>query len=553
MLIPLFRAIKIANTVARYRLYALLPADSTTRRLLATLSCLMPGRWYGSTADDPSRLRQALEALGPIYIKLGQMLSTRPDLLSEPLVQELTLLQDQVPGFDPDIAIATIEQELHRPIDQLFARFDREPLASASVAQVHTAQLPDESEVIVKIIRPGIANTVRSDIALMKLIARLLERWVPLLRRFHPLAVIEDYERTILDELSLVQEANNTQKLGRNFDCSPLLYVPEVKWPLVTPNVMVAERIYGVPITDLDTLKAAGVDMEKLARRGVEIFFTQVFRDNFFHADMHPGNIYVSTAQPDSPQYIALDCAIIGSLTKADQLLLARQLMALLQKNYEQLAQLLAHSGWVPEDVRIHEFALALQTVCDPIFDKPLDEIEFGPILVNLFRTARQFDIEALPQFVLLEKTLLHIEGLGRQIYPALDIWEIGRPLLENWLREQIGPEAILTELKRSLPLWIEQLPTLPQLAYDTLHQLKQNNQVQANHRKIQSYREQRQRQQQQRQQRQRWCGLALIAAAALSASPAPILAQLTEIPLTSWALAAGGLYLVNPFNRTTT
>lgn len=539
------RLFQVANTLARYRLDQLLP--STPKGLQLLLLCL-PGRWTRTRhQSDPERLRKALESLGPIYIKLGQMLSTRPDLLSVSLAEELAQLQDNVPGFPVEQAIQIIETDFQKPMDQLFSHFDHKPLAAASVAQVHTAILLDGTKVVVKIIRPDIKAIVERDISLMKLIARFLEQKIPYFRKFHLLTVVNDYERIILNELSLIQEANNTQQLRRNFHCSPLLYVPIIQWPLVSERVMVAERIYGVPISDRQALEAAGVDMEKLARRGVEIFFTQVFRDNFFHADMHPGNIYVSIHQPNSPQYIALDCAIIGTLSKHDQLLLARQLMALLQKDFEKLAELLASSGWVPVDVNIQEFAFALRATCEPIFDKPLNEIEFGPILVNLFRTARQFEIEALPQYVLLEKTVLHIEGLGRQIYPELDIWEIGQPLLENWLRDQLGPEAILTEIKRNIPLWIEQLPTLPQLAYDTLTYLKHNTQADIAMKRAQTQQVQTAKGKTIARRRQRIAGIILIGSAIAAISPEATLSQLALIPPISWVLMIAGIICLWP------
>lgn len=548
MLTPLFRLLFILNTIARYRLDSLIPAENRLLPLLKAALFLFPGRWRTVNCTEAERLKYALQALGPIHIKMGQMLSTRADLLPNEYLQALATLQDQVPGFDSKIALTIVEKELKQPISELFSKFDHQPLASASVAQVHTAELHTGEQVVVKIIRPHIEKVIRQDISLLKWIARRLEAWSPLIAKFHLQDVISEYEQTILDELDLVHEANNTTQLGRNFDCSPLLYVPKIYWPLVTKQVMVMERIYGVPLTNIAALEAAGVDMKKLAERGVEIFFTQLFRDNFFHADMHPGNIYVSTKNPSSPQYIALDCAIIGSLSKTDQLLLAKQLMAFMQKDYEQLAHLMAESGWVPDDIAFHEFSLALQHVCEPIFDKPLDEIEFGPILVTLFRTARQFEIQALPQFVLLEKTLLHIEGLGRQIYPKLDIWAISRPMLTEWLHQQIGPEALLQDLKRALPTWIGQLPEMPQLAYDALKQIKHNNKLQTMQAKeLQVIRSELQKNQR-RTAQQRYLGCLLIGLAALvSLSPSTANA-LQDIPLLSWGLLMGGIILFNPF-----
>ncbi|HET8704940.1 MAG TPA: AarF/UbiB family protein, partial [Pseudomonadales bacterium] len=371
---------------------------------------------------------------------------------------------------------------LKKPISELFAEFDPQPLASASIAQVHTAKLHSGEEVVVKILRPNIEKQVARDMALLKSLARWLERLVPPARRFFPTEVVKDYESTITAELDLGREASNMLQFSRNFKYSPLLYVPKVYPDYTRTRVLVMERIYGVPVTDLKSIEAAGISREVLARRGIEIFFTQVFRDNFFHADMHPGNIFVSLENPDNPQYIALDCAIVGSMDRAEQVLLARQLMAFIQQDYEQLAQLMGEAGWVSKNIRVHEFANALRAVMEPVFEKPLDQIDFGPILIRLFRTARQYDLHALPQFVLLEKTLLHVEGLGRQLYPQLDIWTIGRPMLESWLKEQLGPQAFWRELKRNLPAWLEQMTQLPNLTHRVLNQARTSGDFQRAH-----------------------------------------------------------------------
>ncbi len=473
-----FRVFKILSVFAQYRLDDCLPATSAGKKWLSALLYCFPARWRSATTAPHTRLRLTCEALGPVFIKMGQMLSTRQDLLADDWAADLALLQDRVPPFPSEQAVKIIEREFNKPLNEIFYEFDRQPLASASVAQVHSAKLSPTEEVVVKVIRPDILPVIQCDLALIATGIRWLESWIPELRRLHLGRVVDDYKTTLLAELDLTHEASNTQQMRRNFTDSPLLYVPHVYDQWLTPQVMVIERIYGVPVSQVETLKHHGISLQQLAERGLEIFFTQVFHDNFFHADMHPGNVYVSVKDPQNPQYIALDCAIIGSLSKTEQLLLAKQLLALMQQDYELLAELLMQAGWVPTHIRPHEFALALRSVCQPLLDKPLDQIEFGPILARLFKTARAFEVQALPQFVLLEKTLLHVEGLGRQLYPQLDIWRIGRPLLERWIKAQIGPEALIKTLKRQLPFWLEQLPQIPQLAYDALQQVKTQRQL---------------------------------------------------------------------------
>ena len=469
----LSRLLTILHVFARYRLDELLPDHPATLPIRWCLR-LWPSAWGRSTETPPwARLRLALEELGPVFIKFGQLLSTRRDLLPDEAIDDLCKLQDQVPAFSEDHAISIIEAELKTPIDRAFAQFERQPLASASVAQVHTATLLSGENVVVKVVRPGIEKVVARDVALMKTMANLLVALIPKTSRFHPQQVVSDYEHVIMGELDLGHEAANAAQFRRNFEDSPLLYVPQIYWDYSTPKVLTMERIYGVPVSDTEAIQAAGIDLETLSEIGVEIFFTQVFRDNFFHADMHPGNVFVSLENPEQPRYISLDHAIAGSLSREERALLARQLMALLDKDYEQMALLLIEAGWVPAHTRVTEFTHALRTVLEPVLDKPLQNIEFGPILVRLFNTARRFEMQALPQFVLLEKTLIHIEGLGRQLYPELDIWTVGRPLLEQWIRDQIGPTSVMQTIKRSGPALAEQLPQLPKMAFEALQEMR--------------------------------------------------------------------------------
>ncbi|OUS28311.1 hypothetical protein A9Q99_12350 [Gammaproteobacteria bacterium 45_16_T64] len=468
------RLFAILHIFAKYRLDELLPAHAAALPVRILLR-LIPSSWFASTKEDPwVRLRLALEELGPVYIKFGQLLSTRKDLLDEKAIEELSKLQDNVPPFDEQASLSIIEKELKASVTTLFAEFNITPMASASIAQVHAAKLHSGQEVVVKVVRPNIERTVKLDVSLMQAGAARIERAMPDLQRFHLLQIVKDYEHIILGELDMMREAANTNQFRRNFADSPLLYVPEVHWDYCSSNVMVMERVYGVPISDVEAIKAAGINLETMAEIGVEIFFTQVFRDNFFHADMHPGNVMVSLKNPEQPQYISIDNAIVGSLNRDERYLLARQLMALLDKDYEQIALLLVDAGWVPKTIRVKELENALRGILEPILERPLSDIEFGPILISLFQTARRFEMQALPQFLLLEKTLIHVEGLGQQLYPELDIWTVGRPLLENWIRDQMGPDAILTAIKRNTPALLEQLPQLPKMAWEALDEIRQ-------------------------------------------------------------------------------
>ncbi|WP_122861450.1 ubiquinone biosynthesis regulatory protein kinase UbiB, partial [Pseudomonas viridiflava] len=410
----------------------------------------------------------ALQDLGPIFIKFGQLLSTRRDLLPEDIADELMLLQDRVPPFDQNLAIKLIEEQLGAKICDVFSRFDETPLASASVAQVHAARLKTGEEVVVKVVRPGLKPIIGQDLAWLFILARTAERVSADARLLHPVQVVMDYEKTIYDELDLLREAANSSQLRRNFEGSELLYVPQVYWDWCRPKVLVMERIYGVQVTDLATLADQRTDMKLLAERGVEIFFTQIFRDSFFHADMHPGNIFISTVSPWSPQYIAIDCGIVGSLTPEDQDYLARNLFAFFKRDYRRVAQLHIDSGWVPAETKLNEFEAAIRTVCEPIFEKPLKDISFGQVLMRLFQTARRFNMEVQPQLVLLQKTLLNIEGLGRQLYPELDLWSTAQPYLERWMRERVSPKTLVSNLQSQ----VEQLPHIANMTRDLLERL---------------------------------------------------------------------------------
>src|SRR5690554_1313284 len=465
------RFIRIAYTFIRYRLDTLIPKRNlpwTLRLLLAPLVLIPRGR-----RSDGERLRLALESLGPIFVKFGQLLSTRPDIVPAPIVLELIALQDRVPPFAKEDFLTLVEAGLGAPVDEIFQYFDREPLASASVAQVHAAVLHSGEEVVIKIIRPGIERVIDQDTQLLMTLARLLERYSADGKRLRPIEVVEDYRTTIFDELDLQREAANASQLRRNFLNSPMLYVPEIMWDYTRNNVLVMERISGIPVTDIAALNAQHTDMKKLAERGVEIFFTQVFEHNFFHADMHPGNIFVSRENPALPQYIAVDMAIVGSLTRADQYYLARNMLAMFRRDYRQVAELHVQSGWVPEHTRIEELEAAVRTVCEPIFEKPLKDISFAHVLLSLFRTAQRFNMEVQPQLVLLQKTLLNIEGLGRQLYPDLDLWSTAHPFLERWLKNRFDPRTLWSELKRYAPEWLEKFPEVPHLVFNGLQQVQ--------------------------------------------------------------------------------
>lgn len=430
--------------------------------------------WLRNKHKDKSqaqRLRLCLEALGPVYIKFGQMLSTRRDLLSVELAKELGQLQDNVPPFNSDDAMALISHNLQCPIDDVFDDFEPQPLASASIAQVHCATLKSNGQqIVIKVIRPDIEQVIISDTDLMLMFAKLLTKVLPKQSdRLRPVEVVHEYRRTILNELNLTKELANTQTLRNNFTDSPSLYIPQTYSDYSFDNMLVMERIFGIPVANIDELNAQNTNLQLLAERGVEVFFTQVFRDSFFHADMHPGNIFVSRQTPENPQYIGIDCGIVGTLNKKDQRYLAENFVAFFNSDYRKVATLHVDSGWVPSDTNVDEFEFAIRQVLEPLFAKPLAEISFGHVLVSLFETAREFNMQVQPQLVLLQKTLLYIEGLGRQLYPELDLWKTAKPFLENWLKEQMGPKALYQSIKSNAPFWVEKMPELPNLIFDNL------------------------------------------------------------------------------------
>lgn len=436
---------------------------------------LLPSRWRRRPIKPRAvRLREALEELGPIFVKFGQMLSTRPDLLPEDIARELSRLQDRVPPFPGEQAVAIVEHALGGPLAEFFVEFDRTPVASASIAQVHFAKLLDGTEVAVKVLRPGIDAVIERDLALLYTLARFALRYSPDARRLRPLEVVDEYSKVIHDELDLMREGANASQLRANFEGSDLLYVPQVYWDYTRTTVLVMERISGIPISQIDALRAAGVDMRRLAHNGVEIFFTQAFRDGFFHADMHPGNIFVS---PDG-QYRAVDFGIMGTLSDVDKRYLAENFVAFFNRDYQGVARAHIHAGWVPEGTRAEEFEAAIRAVCEPIFAKPIKDISFGRLLLRLFQTARRFDMQIQPQLVLLQKTLFNIEGLGRRLYPELDLWVTAKPFLERWMREQFGPRAAWRALRREAPRWASLLPDLPDLLHAALQQRGQAGSV---------------------------------------------------------------------------
>ncbi len=456
-----FRACTILLTILRKRLDTLLPANQLG---WFARGCLSLARLFGP-ADAPraTRLREALQDLGPVYVKFGQLLSTRRDLLAADIADELAQLQDQVPPFDAKQAIQIVEGALGQPVDQCFAQFQEAPLASASVAQVHSATLFSGEEVVVKIIRPGIETTIRKDLRLLLRLAAMLEYLFKDARRLRLVKVIEDYHTIILDELDLKREAANCSQLRRNFEDRPgLLAIPKVFWDLSNSDLLVMERVYGVPVSDVETLRERQVNLQLLAERGVEIFFTQVFEHNFFHADMHPGNIFVNADQPADPGYIGIDCAIMGSLGEAERYYLARNLLAVFNRDYRTVAQLHIESGWVPPQTDAHAFEGIIRSACEPVFARPLADISFATLLIYLFQAAGRFGMEVQPSLVLLQKTLLNIEGLGKQLYPELDLWKTAMPYLENWMKDRYSPPRLLQNAQAQLPTVLESLPELP-------------------------------------------------------------------------------------------
>ncbi len=471
------RLYKIVKTFLQFGLDELVPKKYLPWYVKIVRSSLF---WLRNKHKDKSkaqRFRLAIETLGPVFVKFGQMLSTRRDLLSDDFAHQLTLLQDKVPAFSgaeaEKIIITAIGAEIFA---EYFKDFERIPLASASIAQVHTATMlhkNGEQAVVLKVLRPNIEETILADLNVMLIFAKIIARWLPDGRRLRPVEVVAEYKKTILEELDLNREAGNAIQLKRNFnqgrDSDKVLYVPNIYSEYCSKNVMVMERIYGIGVGEVETLQAKNVDMKLLAERGVEVFFAQVFRDSFFHADMHPGNVFVDATTPADPTWIAIDFGIVGTLNREDKRYLAENFVAFFNRDYRKVAQLHVDSGWVPSDTCVDEFEFAIRTVCEPIFNKPLSEISFGQVLVNLFNTARRFNMEVQPQLVLLQKTLLYIEGLGRQLYPALDLWQTAKPILENWVKAQMGVKAVFKKIKDNLPFWNEKLPEIPDLVYDYL------------------------------------------------------------------------------------
>jgi ubiquinone biosynthesis protein len=464
-----FRLIRIIYVVLRFGLDEFILAHKSTRWMLFPLKLILFTR--NTSAPRAVRLRLALESLGPIFVKFGQMLSTRRDLMPLDIAEELAKLQDQVPPFPSEQAVALLEQVYKKKLHEVFQSFDTTPIASASVAQVHFAVLPDGREVAVKILRPGIEPIINHDIALLDVGAGLLERFWADGKRLKPRLVVAEFNKYLHDELDLMREASCASQLRRNFPNSKLLQVPEVYWDWCSTTVMVMERMQGIPISQIDALRAANIDLSKLASNGVEIFYTQVFRDGFFHADMHPGNIMVA----EDGRYIALDFGIMGTLSDEDKNYLAQNFLAFFNRDYKRVAQVHIDSGWAPAATRVDELEAAIRSVCEPIFDRPLREVSFGRVLLRLFQTSRRFGIEIQPQLVLLQKTLLNIEGLGLQLDPELDLWKTAKPWLERWMSEQVGWRGLLKTLREEAPLYVTLLPQLPRL----LHQrLQENNSV---------------------------------------------------------------------------
>ena len=475
----LFRLAKIVRVGLKFGLDRLILEHDPSGRLALPLRCVdLLCFWRNRRSIETprgQRLREALEELGPIFVKFGQALSTRRDLLPADLADELALLQDRVPPFPSDAAIAEIEKSFGCPLAAVYANFEREPVASASVAQVHFATLADGRAVAVKVLRPGIKPVIAHDIALLDSFADLLERFWSDGKRLKPREVVAEFSKHLGDELDLMREAANCSQLRRNFAQSHLLLVPEVHWDWCTHDVMTMERMHGLPIGQVPRLREAGIDLKALSRAGVELFFTQVFRDGFFHADMHPGNILVSTDPATFNRYIALDFGIVGTLTETDKNYLAINFLAFFRRDYKRVAEAHIESGWAPRETRVDELEAAVRAVCEPIFDRPLKEISFGKVLLRLFQTSRRFNVEIQPQLVLLQKTLLNIEGLGRMLDPDHDLWDTAKPFLERWMSEQLGLRGLVDHVKRESPQWAVLLPQLPRLAHRALAQLDEH------------------------------------------------------------------------------
>jgi ubiquinone biosynthesis protein len=527
----LIRMIAIQRVLVKYSLDDMIKQTHLLRPL-RFLFYLAPRR-RSSDAPIGERIRLALEELGPIFVKFGQALSTRRDLLPLDIADELAKLQDAVPPFPVDQAVAIVEGAYGAPVEEVFERFDKEPLAAASIAQVHTAKLKAGDEVIVKMLRPGVQEQIEGDLAVLRVLAGLADRYWEHGKRLKPLEIVDEYEHTILDELDLMREAANAAQLKRNFEDSEMLYVPSVYWDYCRPEVLVQERIYGTPISDMETLKKAGANIQVLAENGVEIFFTQVFRHNFFHADMHPGNIFVITTDPELPKYAAVDFGIVGTLSPEDQRYLAENFLAFFDRDYHRIAKLHLDSGWVPAGTRVDQLEAAIRTVCEPIMNKPLSEISFAQMLMRLFRVAQRFDVEIQPQMILLHKTLFNIEGLGRELYPQLDLWKTAHPVLKRWMDEQVGGRALLNDLRQNLPQLRDALQELPAILRHLGEQASEGR-IKLN---LQSPELKEIRQQLATQQRQRYW----LTTAATAIVSGVLVMTLGDIPELAWGLLAGG------------
>ncbi|BAW80009.1 2-polyprenylphenol 6-hydroxylase UbiB [Candidatus Nitrosoglobus terrae] len=466
------RLIYINWTLLRHGLDEIILATRLFRPL-RFLIYIAPGHWRKTTSTAPRgvRIRRALEDLGPIFVKFGQLLSTRYDLLPTDITKELAFLQDRVAPFPCEQAREIIESAYNQPLSKIFAAFNEKPLASASIAQVYTAQLYDGSKVVVKVVRPGIKRVIQGDVALLYLLAGLAERYWSEGPRLHPREIVAELEKSLYDELDMLREGSSASQLRRNFTGYANLYVPSIYWDYTRPNVLVMEQVHGIPIGLISELRRHHINFKRLAEVGVEIFFTQVFRHSFFHADMHPGNILVSTKNPENPAYIAIDFGIMGTLGPEDQRYLAENFLAFFNHDYRRVAELHVDAGWVPANTRVDEFESAIRSVCEPIFDRPLKEISFGLLLIRLFQTARRFHMEVQPQLVLLQKTLLNIESLGRNLYPDLDLWQTAKPILERWMSEQAGPYGAYNTLKSNVPRWATTLPEIPLLIHEVTKQ----------------------------------------------------------------------------------
>jgi ubiquinone biosynthesis protein len=528
----LLRLLSIQRVLVRHGLDEIITATHILRPL-RFFFYLFPRR-RDRSAPLGERIRLALEELGPIFVKFGQAVSTRRDLLPREVADELAKLQDRVPPFPAEEAVAILDAAYGRSVDDIFARFDFEPFAAASIAQVHTAALDDGTEVIVKLLRPGVREQIERDLDVMFALARLADRYWENSKRFRPLELVAEYQKTVIDELDLMREGGNAAQLKRNFRDSDMLYVPEIYWDYCRPEVLVQERVYGIPISDMEALRAAGTNIQTLAENGVEIFFTQVFRHNFFHADMHPGNIFVTVDDPEHPKYAAVDFGIVGTLSAVDQQYLAGNFLAFFDRDYHKIAKLHVDSGWVPPGTRIDELETAVRTVCEPIFNKPLAEISFAQVLIRLFRVVQRFDVEIQPQLILLQKTLLNIEGLGRELYPELDLWKTGHPVLRQWMEEQVGPRAMIDDIRENLPQLREALREFPAIIKRLADQAADGNlRTRAPVPELQELREQIRR-----QQRQHF----LLAAGATSAISGTLLLTLETMPWLGWILLGAGI-----------